>query len=168
MKKHLRTLPACLALSVCVGVFPVHAAAGYFTDVPNTHWAASYINEMAEGGLISGYGGGIFGPADTFSIAQMATIICSAKGVPQENKNGYWAYGAVDYCINTLKCLPNLGDINATNYSVPCSRELAYYMLMTGLGVGPDATATPNPQLDVEDIPDYAEIDVMYSIRPPF
>lgn len=117
---------------------------------------------MAEGGLISGYGGGIFGPADTFSIAQMATIICSAKGVSQENKNGYWAYGAVDYCINTLKCLPNLGDINATNYSVPCSRELAYYMLMTGLGVGPDATATPNPQLDAEDIPDYAEIDVQY------
>lgn len=162
MKKYLCVLSVYLMLAVGVSTFPVYAAGQHFTDVPDSHWASSYINEMAEGGLISGYGGGIFGPADNFNIDQMATIICSAKGVVQKSENNYWAYGAVDYCINTLKCLPNLGDINAANYSVPCSRELAYYMLMTGLGVGADATATPNPQLDVDDIPDYAEIDVRY------
>lgn len=34
MKKHLRTLSVCLALSVCVGVLPARAAAGRFNDVP--------------------------------------------------------------------------------------------------------------------------------------
>lgn len=57
MKKHLRTLSVCLALSVCLGVLPARAAAGHFNDVPSTHWASGFINEMAEGGLIAGYGG---------------------------------------------------------------------------------------------------------------
>lgn len=162
MKKHLRTLSVCLALSVCVGVLPARAAAGRFNDVPSTHWASCFINEMAEGGLIAGYGGGVFGPDDNFNIDQMATIICSALGAPQKNQNGYWAYGAVDYCINTLKCLPSQGDITADNYAVPCTRELAYYMLMTGLGAGPNANATPNNTLLPSDIPDYADIDTDY------
>lgn len=162
MKKHLRTLSVCLALSVCVGVLPARAAAGRFNDVPSTHWASSFINEMAEGGLIAGYGGGVFGPDDNFNIDQMATIICSALGAPQKNQDGYWAYGAVDYCINTLKCLPSQGDITADNYAVPCTRELAYYMLMTGLGAGPNANATPNNTLLPSDIPDYADIDTDY------
>ena len=89
----------------------------------------------------------------------MATIICSALGAPQKNQNGYWAYGAVEYCINTLKCLPSQGDITADNYAVPCTRELAYYMLMTGLGAGPNANATPNNTLLPSDIPDYVDID---------
>ena len=159
MKKHLRTLSVCLALSICVGVLPAHAAAGRFNDVPSTHWASGFINEMAEGGLIAGYGGGVFGPDDNFNIDQMATIICSALGAPQKNQNGYWAYGAVEYCINTLKCLPSQGDITADNYAVPCTRELAYYMLMTGLGAGPNANATPNNTLLPSDIPDYVDID---------
>ena len=162
MKKSLCTLTACLIFSACVGAFPVYAAGSYFTDVPSTHWAYSFINEMAEGGLIAGYGGGIYGPEDAFNIDQMATIICSAKGAPQKNQNGYWAYGAVEYCINTLKCLPSQGEINAENYAVPCTRELAYYMLMTGLGVGPDSTATANNTLLPSDIPDYASISVAY------
>ena len=162
MKKHLRTLSVCLALSVCVGVLPARVAAGRFNDVPSTHWASGFINEMAEGGLIAGYGGGVFGPDDNFNIDQMATIICSALGAPQKNQNGYWAYGAVDYCINTLKCLPSQGDITADNYAVPCTRELAYYMLMTGLGAGPNANATPNNTLLPSDIPDYADIDTDY------
>ena len=159
MKKHLRTLSVCLALSICVGVLPAHAAAGRFNDVPSTHWASGFINEMAEGGLIAGYGGGVFGPDDNFNIDQMATIICSALGAPQKNQNGYWAYGAVEYCINTLKGLPSQGDITADNYAVPCTRELAYYMLMTGLGAGPNANATPNNTLLPSDIPDYVDID---------
>lgn len=162
MKKHLRTLSVGLALSVCVAVLPVRAATGHFTDVPSSHWASAYINTMADGGLITGYGGGIFGPEDNFNIDQMATIICSAKGAPQKNQNGYWAYGAVDYCINTLKCLPSQGKINAANYAVPCTRELAYYMLMTGLGMSPTATTIANNTLGPKDIPDYANISVAY------
>lgn len=68
----------------------------------------------------------------------------------------------MDYCVNTLKCLPSQGTITADNYAVPCTRELAYYMLMTSLGVSPEATGTPNNTLLPSDIPDYADIDTDY------
>lgn len=110
---------------------------------------------MAEGGLVAGYGGGKFGPNDTITVAQMATIIGNAKGNPAKaGPDGYWAYGNIDYCINTLRCLPDLGAINADNYNQAIPRELSIYMLMKGLGVkNPE-----NKHVSATDIPDYAEI----------
>ena len=88
-------------------------AASNFSDVPSNHWATSYINKMSEGGLIKGYGNGKYGPEDKLTIGQMAKLICSAKGYAGKSANNtkYWAYGVVDYCINDLQCLPNLGAI---------------------------------------------------------
>ena len=110
---------------------------------------------MAEGGLVAGCGGGKFGPNDTITVAQMATIIGNAKGNPAKaGPDGYWAYGNIDYCINTLRCLPDLGAINADNYNQAIPRELSIYMLMKGLGVkNPE-----NKHVSATDIPDYAEI----------
>ena len=111
-------------------------AASNFSDVPSNHWATSYINKMSEGGLIKGYGNGKYGPEDKLTIGQMAKLICSAKGYAGKSANNtkYWAYGVVDYCINDLQCLPNLGAITPQNYDKNCSRELAFYMLEKGLG----------------------------------
>ena len=123
--------------------------------MPKTHWAYEAIQTMAEGGLVAGYGGGKFGPNDTITVAQMATIIGNAKGNPAKaGPDGYWAYGNIDYCINTLRCLPDLGAINADNYNQAIPRELSIYMLMKGLGV-------KNPvskNVSATDIPDYADI----------
>ena len=160
MKKRFTSLvlAAALAASMTASAF----AASNFSDVPSNHWATSYINKMSEGGLIQGYGNGKFGPNDKLTIAQMAKIICSAKGYKGGTKNGYWAYGVVDYCINDLQCLPNLGAITAANYNKNCSRELAFYMLENGLGAGPDAELTQKPLLTATDIPDFASITYTY------
>lgn len=163
MKK--RVISSLLLLPLALSLLPAAQAASEpskFPDVKDDHWAVSYINKMAEGGLVAGYDDGRFGSEDPFNIDQMCTIICSAKGYPQSSKDGYWAYGAVDYCLNTLKCLPSQGAINKDNYSVPITRELGYYMLMTGLGKGPDADGKANPQLKATQIPDYASIDVRF------
>lgn len=122
-------------------------AASNFSDVPSNHWATSYINKMSEGGLIKGYGNGKYGPEDKLTIGQMAKLICSAKGYAGKRANNtkYWAYGVVDYCINDLQCLPNLGAITPQNYDKNCSRELAFYMLEKGLGAGPDVELTQKP-----------------------
>ena len=146
-------LSAALLLSILV--IPTVAAGPKFSDVPKTHWAYEAIQTMAEGGLVAGYGGGKFGPNDTITVAQMATIIGNAKGNPAKaGPDGYWAYGNIDYCINTLHCLPDLGAINADNYNQAIPRELSIYMLMKGLGV-------KNPEsknVSATDIPDYADI----------
>lgn len=151
-------LGMALTISVLGGIF----AAPKFTDVPSNHWAAASISKMAEGGLIAGYGNNKYGPNDKFNIDQMATIIARAKGQPVTPQGGYWAYNAVDYCVNTLKCLPSQGYISADNYSKVCSRELAYYMLVTGLGKGPNGDAPNAPAITAASIPDYADIDGAY------
>ena len=148
-----------LVIATMVGIFAARAQAD-FTDVPTSHWAYSYIDKMAKGGLIKGYGNNKFGPNDTFTVAQMATIICNAKGVEPEGKNGYWAYGTLDYCKNKLKCLPDLGELTAKNYDVPCTREVAFWMLMTGLG--PNTSAKKDTSITSASIPDYSKIDKAY------
>ncbi len=154
MKKILSLI---IALSLTV---TMASAAGtspsQFTDVPSTHWAASYIDEVVKGGLMSGYGDGRFGPDDTLNVDQMAMMICKAKGYDAQPQNGYWAYGAVDYCTNTLDCLSWYDNvISAERDSVPCPRELAYYMLVRGLGV---KNGTVDTGLGRESIPDYEDI----------
>ena len=148
-----------LVIATMVGIFAARAQAD-FTDVPTSHWAYSYIDKMAKGGLIKGYGNNKFGPNDTFTVAQMATIICNAKGIEPEGKNGYWAYGALDYCKNKLKCLPGLGELTAKNYDVPCTREVAFWMLMNGLG--PKDGAKKDTSITSASIPDYSKIDKTY------
>ncbi len=52
-----------------------------FDDVPQTHWAYTYIEEMVKQGILTGYGNGKFGPEDTISRAQLATILCRVGGI---------------------------------------------------------------------------------------
>lgn len=46
-----------------------------FTDVPETYWAYSYITTAASYGWVTGYGNGMFGPADKITRAQAATMV---------------------------------------------------------------------------------------------
>jgi hypothetical protein len=157
MKKKLTAIILSLAMALSLSASVL--AAENFTDVPTSYWACTEINTLYEGGMINGYGNGKFGPTASFSIAHMATIICNAKGYETGAKDGYWAGKAVDYCVNTLYCLPSQGAINDTNYGKNCTRELAIYMLMKGLG----ATNQDNyHKVEPSDIPDYGQISQSY------
>jgi hypothetical protein len=148
-----------LALSMMVpGGF---AAEQSFADVSPDHWAYEAIQGMAGGGLLSGYGDGKFGPEDTITVSQMATIVGNAKGTTAyAGADGYWAYGNIEYCLNTLKCLPDYGDITAENYDIPCTRELAIYMLVEGLGIKQTGDTIVAKTADA--IPDYPLITLTY------
>lgn len=62
-----------------------------FTDVPVEHWAAKYISKAAELGIISGYGGGKFGPSDPVTYEQMIKMLVSAWGYDEwaQAQGGY-------------------------------------------------------------------------------
>lgn len=62
----------------------VPAAQADFVDV-TSHWAASYINDLAEQGVVSGYEDGRYGPDDVLTRGQMAKIVVLAFGL---NSNG--------------------------------------------------------------------------------
>lgn len=74
-----RFLSSLLVLSLWIALaIPALAAAPTFTDVPTTHWAYSYIEEMAEKGIMDGVGNGRFAPTQELSTAEFATMIARA------------------------------------------------------------------------------------------
>lgn len=172
MKMMQRVLCCALAvLLLCPTIASASAKTCRYQDVPNSHWGAEYIEELADGGLIQGYGNNRFGPDDIMNIDQVATVVCRVKGHSIETDNPYWAYEAVRYCRENLYLLPDLGDFTAKNYGVPCTRELAVYMIYKGLGTN-DRTKGENWQdfvyenypwqRDSSNIPDYYNIARKY------
>ena len=76
MKQLLCTLTAlAAALSLAL---PAGAAGNRFSDVPRGHWACSYVEEMAQTGLVSGVGEGRFDPDGNVSAAQFAVMLTNA------------------------------------------------------------------------------------------
>lgn len=73
--KRNRILSLIFALPLAMSTLVVPASAVQFSDVSNSHWAADYIKDVTDGGLMSGYGNGKFGPEDKFTVAQMATVV---------------------------------------------------------------------------------------------
>lgn len=51
-----------------------------FADVPTSHWANAYVGKAAELGVVSGYGGGNFGPSDSVTYEQAVTMVIRAIG----------------------------------------------------------------------------------------
>lgn len=162
MKNRTRLVAAILLLTAVGILFAISfAAPGRFGDVTEEHWAYSMINEMADGGLIKGYEDGSFRPSNQITIAEMCSLIAHAKG-EGGNTEGYWAAGMIEYCIYDLHCLPIQGPTTQDYYGVPCSRELAVHMLMTGLGINEENATLKPKTVYRSDIPDYDEINDLY------
>ncbi len=64
---------------------------GYFTDVPQDHWAWQYIETAYEMGIIRGYGDGRFGPEDLATRAHLATMLVRGLGITENMQyQGYF------------------------------------------------------------------------------
>ena len=57
-------------------------AAGAFTDVPTTHWAAPWIEQLAIEGITGGCGADTYCPSTPVTRAQMAVFLVRAFGLP--------------------------------------------------------------------------------------
>lgn len=55
-----------------------------FTDVPATHWAAGWVEAMAELGLTTGYPDGTFHPDEPLTRAEVAVTLARAMGLTVE------------------------------------------------------------------------------------
>ena len=116
MKNNLkRVFSLVLALMLCMTFIPTNtASAKTFKDVPKSHWAYNYINEMSNQGYISGYPNGTFKPQanikflEALRFAAILTqydqnALVAAKQVWQ---NQVAALGVPDWAQdNVIKCL---------------------------------------------------------------
>lgn len=51
-----------------------------FTDVPSSHWAAGYISQAVQLGIVNGNGDGTFTPDDNVTMEQAAKMLVCAWG----------------------------------------------------------------------------------------
>ena len=71
-----RLCAGALALMLAVSAVPAARCVGSYLDVPEGHWAASYIERAAEYGIMEGIGGGAFGLGQTITRGQFAALLC--------------------------------------------------------------------------------------------
>lgn len=73
MKK--RILSLLLAALMVISLAPAAVAAGSFTDVPETHWAYDYVEQVYREGLMNGTSSTTFSPDMTLTRGMFVTIL---------------------------------------------------------------------------------------------
>jgi hypothetical protein len=107
----------------------------YFPDVPDTHWAFSYVQRLYEGGITTGFGDGTYRPENNTTRAEMAAFLLRtadfARGVkitlvdtsgnnyadPAEAMSDLDAWCGTPSSTNPclVKILPGVYDIGSTS-----------------------------------------------------
>ncbi|MBD2614203.1 MAG: S-layer homology domain-containing protein [Nostoc sp. ZfuVER08] len=145
---------ALMALSVTVGtVAPLMTAAPSFAqttfvDVSSNYWAAPFIQELSQRGVIAGFPDGSFRPEEAVTRAQFAAMVNKAFQKAQQRSpisfidvpSNYWAYSAIGqaYTIGFLSGYP--GNRFEPNQAIP--RQQVLVALANGL----EYTASSNTE----------------------
>lgn len=70
-------LTATMGVSIVAGMFAT-TGTPKFSDVPNSHWAYSYVDKAAENGWVTGIGNGKFGVDQQVTYAELCTMVVRA------------------------------------------------------------------------------------------
>lgn len=80
-KKKLAGVLACVMLCASL-TSPVYAFKAIFSDVPSDVWSAPFVYDLAERGIVSGYGDGTFGPDNTVQRCEYAKMLVGITETP--------------------------------------------------------------------------------------
>ena len=110
------------------------AAGSAFDDVPETHWAAKYVNFCASKGIIVGYGNGNYGPSDPVTGIQMAKMLLVATGYGEMGE-----FTGSNWDVNAFTDAVEVGifdDAETEDFEAPATREeTALYVFNTLVAV---------------------------------
>lgn len=125
---------------------PAVPADGAFSDVKSTDWFYSYVTELSEAGIISGYSDGTYRPSGTVTAGQALKLVLLAAGYgEQAPTSAHWASGYADLALeNDLLEAGKLESLDA-----PISR-LQIARLAAG-AMGLDGSAEMSPFVDTDD-----------------
>lgn len=79
MKRKLSIILAAVIILTVIGA-PCYAYSNMFSDVPADAWEAPYVYDLAQRGVISGYGDGSFGPRLTVQRCEYAKMLVGLTG----------------------------------------------------------------------------------------
>lgn len=153
---------ALMAVSVTVGaVAPFMGATPAsaqtrFSDVSSNYWAAQFIDQLSQRGVIAGFPDGTFRPEEPVTRAQFASMIDSAFSVQAQRQginfvdvsNNFWASNAIRqaYTKGFLSGYP--GNRFEPNQAIP--RQQVLVSLANGLNYSP----TGNTQTTLQTFSD--------------
>lgn len=133
------TLAAAGMAYTDTGGGPLHAEAAYqqrFRDVPEHHWAVTYIEEMAENGILAGYPDGNFYPDKKITRAEFAKIMTVAAGMN----------------IDMSDTATIFEDVSADDWFAPYVKRAQYYLSGYTTIMVEGSTYRPNQLALREDI----------------
>lgn len=113
------------------------AEKGYFKDVPDTHWAAGYINTAVDLGSINGFGDGTFRPEFAVTNEQAVKMLVTAWGYKDEAEilggypNGYMEIAKRNGMTDTV----------SFNYGIASKRWVACAFVYGALSMPADENA---------------------------
>ncbi|PSB20535.1 S-layer homology domain-containing protein [Phormidesmis priestleyi ULC007] len=135
-----------------------------FSDVPTAYWAAPYIAELTQRGVLGGFPGGTFRPDKPVTRAEFADIVSKAfdqaKTRPalqfQDIASTHWASGSIETAVQTGFMNGYPGGVFRPNQPIPLSQ--LQVALVTGLNL--PAPANPaqivGKYADAQEVPKWA------------
>jgi len=69
-----------------------------YPDVPNTHWAAAYVEAAVQAGYVTGYLDGTFRPGRTITLAEGVTMALRLLGYADQDFSGVYPSGQMALC----------------------------------------------------------------------
>ncbi|MEH2452251.1 S-layer homology domain-containing protein [Nostoc sp.] len=161
---------ALMALSVTVGTVAPFITASpslaqtTFSDVSSNYWAAQFIQQLSQRGVIAGFPDGSFRPEEAVTRAQFAAMVNKAFQKTQQRQtinftdvpSNYWASSAIEqaYTIGFLSGYP--GNRFEPNQAI--AREQVLVSLANGLEYSPSGNTESTLQYfnDASNIASYA------------
>ncbi|MHC5599334.1 MAG: S-layer homology domain-containing protein [Nostoc sp.] len=161
---------ALMALSVTVGTVAPFITASpslaqtTFSDVSSNYWAAQFIQQLSQRGVIAGFPDGSFRPEEPVTRAQFAAMVNKAFQKAQQRQainfvdvpSNYWASSAIEqaYNIGFLSGYP--GNRFEPNQAIP--RQQVLVSLANGLQYSPSGNTESTLQYfnDASNIASYA------------
>lgn len=99
-----KTCAFALAAAIVGSVVPIWqvSATPVFEDVPSTMWCYQSVIDAVNGGYMSGYGGGKFGPNDAVTRAQIAQVLYNKFGKDSGTDTGFTDVSADMWCAKAV------------------------------------------------------------------
>lgn len=175
MKNNLkRVFSLVLVFMLCITFIPMNtASAKTFKDVPKSHWAYNYINEMSNKGYIQGYPNGTFRPSKNITFLEamrFAAILTQYDEKALQAARQVWLKDVVALGVpkwaqdNVVKCLAkqavNMTTLKAAKKNKmfttnkPVSRVNLAEFFAGAMGVKSTDPVIALPFKDVNDIPE--------------
>lgn len=111
----------------------------HFNDIDRYDWAAPSIEFLFDSGVISGYGNGRYGPADTTTRGAFASMICKVFNFEPRTGAGFRDVAAGSMFASEILTAKELGIVSGYNGyfnpNDPVTREQAVVMLKKAMEV---------------------------------